>query len=130
MFPPTSVTGTYGQEGGQNLFGGSMGSMYTGHGHGHMLPYNSYSAQLSSQPTSPSPSMWQPATPHTALTPSTPTADQTFSSSLCFNSTREPYLQSTPQSLQSPIGHYPPYNSMNTAGMWRTYDSLQGIASE
>ena len=133
MFPPGSASTGYGQEGGQNLLSGSMGSMYSAHGHSHMLPaaYNSYSAQLAAQPTAPTPTMWQPGTTHTVLSPSTPSApDQTFTSSLSFNSSREPYLQSPPQGLQSPISPYQTYGPMNH-GVWRHYDmGLQGITSK
>ncbi|XP_071552592.1 GATA-binding factor C-like isoform X2 [Panulirus ornatus] len=125
MFPPGSAGG-YGQEGGQNLL---TPSMYTSHAHTHMLPYNSYSAQLV-QPSTPSPSMWQtPA--HTGLAPTAPPTDQTFSSPLGFNCGREGYLQGAgSQSLQAPISPYQAYAQMNH-GMWRHYDSmsLQGIAN-
>lgn len=126
MFPPGSAGG-YGQEGGQNLL---TPSMYSSHAHTHMLPYNSYSAQLV-QPSTPSPSMWQ-TPPHTALAPSAPPADQTFSSPLGFNSGREGYLQGAgSQGLQAPISPYQAYAQMNH-GMWRHYDSmgLQGITSK
>ncbi|XP_063599220.1 transcription factor GATA-4-like [Penaeus indicus] len=125
MFPPGSAGG-YGQEGGQNLL---TPSMYSSHAHTHMLPYNSYSAQLV-QPSTPSPSMWQ-TPPHTALAPSAPPADQTFSSPLGFNSGREGYLQGAgSQGLQAPISPYQAYAQMNH-GMWRHYDSmgLQGITN-
>ncbi|XP_042203685.1 transcription factor GATA-4-like isoform X2 [Homarus americanus] len=125
MFPPGSAGG-YGQEGGQNLLSPSM---YTSHAHTHMLPYNSYSAQLV-QPSTPSPSMWQsPA--HTALAPTAPPTEQTFSTPLGFNCGREGYLQGAgSQSLQTPISPYQAYAQMNH-GMWRHYDSmgLQGIAN-
>ncbi|XP_050686403.1 transcription factor GATA-4-like isoform X3 [Eriocheir sinensis] len=125
MFPPGGAGG-YGQEGGQNLL---TPSMYTSHAHTHMLPYNSYSAQLV-QPSTPSPSMWQsPA--HTALAPSAHPPEQTFSSPLGFNCGRDGYLQGAGgQSLQAPISHYQAYAQMNP-GVWRHYDSmgLQGIAN-
>ncbi|XP_069163661.1 transcription factor GATA-4 isoform X1 [Procambarus clarkii] len=125
MFPPGGAGG-YGQEGGQNLLSPTM---YTSHAHTHMLPYNSYSAQLV-QPSTPSPSMWQsPA--HTALAPTAPPTDQTFSTPLGFNCGREGYLQGAgSQSLQAPFSSYPAYAQMNH-GMWRHYDSmsLQGIAN-
>ncbi|XP_045108911.1 transcription factor GATA-4-like isoform X1 [Portunus trituberculatus] len=124
MFPPGSAGG-YGQEGGQNLL---TPSMYTSHAHTHMLPYNSYSTQLV-QPSTPSPSMWQsPA--HTALAPTAPPTEQTFSSPLGFNCGRDGYLQGAGgQSLQAPISHYQAYAQMNH-GMWRHYDmGLQGIAN-
>lgn len=126
MFPPGSAGG-YGQEGGQNLL---TPSMYTSHAHTHMLPYNSYSAQLV-QPSTPSPSMWQtPA--HTALAPTAPPTEQTFSPPLGFNCGRDGYLQGAGgQSLQAPISPYQAYAQMNH-GVWRHYDSmgLQGIASK
>ncbi|XP_076053814.1 uncharacterized protein LOC143032741 [Oratosquilla oratoria] len=132
MFPPAS-TGAYGQESGQNLLAPSM---YTSHAHPHMLPYNSYSAQLV-QPSTPSPSMWQtPA--HTPLAPTTAAAaaaaaagsEQTFSPPLGFNGgVRDGYLQGS-QGLQASISPYQAAYAQMNPGMWRHYDSmgLQGIA--
>ncbi|XP_068249736.1 transcription factor GATA-4-like isoform X2 [Palaemon carinicauda] len=125
MFPPGS-TGGYGQEGGQNLL---TPSMYTSHAHTHMLPYNSYSAQLV-QPSTPSPSMWQTPS-HTSLAPTAPPTDQGFTTPLGFNTGREGYLQGAGgQSLQAPLSPYQAYAQMNH-GMWRHYDSmgLQGITN-
>ncbi|XP_047739814.1 GATA-binding factor 6-B [Hyalella azteca] len=132
MFPSSSSS--YAQDPGQaNLLAPAMYPPHT-----HMLPYNSYSAQLAVQPSSPSPAVWQAPSPHTSLphssTPSSmpPTPDNTYSSHLGFNGARDtPYLQGVSPSA---AGHQvqPPINAYQAAYAaqmgWRHYDmGLQGI---
>nr|QPG02361.1 pannier [Parhyale hawaiensis] len=135
MFPPSSAS-SYVQDASQaNLL---PPSMYPPHS--HMLPYNSYSAQLAVQPSSPSPAVWQAPSPHTSIphssTPSSmpPTPDNTYSSHIGFNGSRDSaYLQgSSPAAGTHQGGIQPPINAYQAAYAaqmgWRPYEmGLQGI---
>lgn len=135
MFPPSSGSSYSAQDpGAQTNLLHAPPTMYPPHT--HMIPYN-YSAQLAVQPSSPTPAVWQTPSPHSTIphcsTPSSipPTPDNSYSSHLGFNGSRDAYIQGAAAAgsvhqgaIQPPLNAYQAYAaSMN----WRSYDmsSLQ-----